>query len=64
LEIVKSEKYPESIFFMKDGDPQQCNEILSAMKSVFVNASASAVPILITIAIAHESAVTANPGRY
>ncbi len=27
------------LFFMKDGDPQQCNEILSAMKSVFVNAS-------------------------
>ncbi len=24
---------------MKDGDPQQCNEILSAMKSVFMNAS-------------------------
>jgi hypothetical protein len=27
------------LFFMKDGDPQQCNEILSAMKTVFVNAS-------------------------
>ncbi len=27
------------LFFMKDGDPQQCNEILSAMKSVFLNAS-------------------------
>ncbi len=27
------------LFFMKDGDPQQRNEILSAMKSVFVNAS-------------------------
>jgi hypothetical protein len=27
------------LFFMKDGDPQQNNEILSAMKSVFVNAS-------------------------
>jgi hypothetical protein len=27
------------LFFMKDGDPQQCNEILSAMKHVFVNAS-------------------------
>jgi hypothetical protein len=27
------------LFVMKDGDPQQCNEILSAMKSVFVNAS-------------------------
>ncbi len=26
-------------FFMKDGDPQQHNEILSAMKTVFVNAS-------------------------
>jgi hypothetical protein len=26
-------------FFMKDGDPQQRNEILLAMKSVFVNAS-------------------------
>jgi hypothetical protein len=26
-------------FFMNDGDPQQCNETLSAMKSVFVNAS-------------------------
>jgi hypothetical protein len=24
---------------MKDGDPQQCNEILDAMKTVFVNAS-------------------------
>ncbi len=24
---------------MKDGDPQQCNEILSAIKSVFLNAS-------------------------
>ncbi len=27
------------IIFMKDGDPQQRNEILSAMKSVLVNAS-------------------------
>ncbi len=27
------------LFFMKDGDPQQRNEILSAMKTVFVNAS-------------------------
>ncbi len=27
------------LFLMKDGDPQQCNEILSAIKSVFVNAS-------------------------
>jgi hypothetical protein len=27
------------LFFMKDGDPQQRNEILLAMKSVFVNAS-------------------------
>jgi hypothetical protein len=27
------------LFFMKDGDPQQRNGILSAMKSVFVNAS-------------------------
>jgi hypothetical protein len=27
------------LFFMKDGDPQQRNETLSAMKSVFVNAS-------------------------
>ena len=27
------------LFFMKDGDPQQCNLILSAMNSVFVNAS-------------------------
>jgi hypothetical protein len=27
------------LFFMKDGDPQQRNEILSAMNSVFVNAS-------------------------
>ena len=27
------------LFFMKDGDPQQRNEILSAMKSVFLNAS-------------------------
>jgi hypothetical protein len=27
------------LFFMKDGDPQQCNEILLAMKRVFVNAS-------------------------
>ncbi len=27
------------LFFMKDGDPQQYNKILSAMKSVFVNAS-------------------------
>jgi hypothetical protein len=27
------------LFLMKDGDPQQRNEILSAMKSVFVNAS-------------------------
>ncbi len=27
------------LFFMKDGDPQQHSEILSAMKSVFVNAS-------------------------
>ncbi len=27
------------LFFMKDGDPQQCNEILLAMKTVFVNAS-------------------------
>ncbi len=27
------------LFFMKDGDPQQRNEILSAMKNVFVNAS-------------------------
>jgi len=27
------------LFIMKDGDPQQNNEILSAMKSVFVNAS-------------------------
>ena len=26
-------------FFMKDGDPQQRNEILLAMKTVFVNAS-------------------------
>jgi hypothetical protein len=25
------------LFFMKDGNPQQCNEILSAMKTVFVN---------------------------
>ena len=27
------------LFFMKDGDPQQCNEILLAMKTVFVNTS-------------------------
>ncbi len=27
------------LFFMKDGNPQQRNEILSAMKSVFVNVS-------------------------
>jgi hypothetical protein len=27
------------LFFMKDGDPQQRNKILSAMKTVFVNAS-------------------------
>jgi hypothetical protein len=27
------------LLFMKDGDPQQHNEILLAMKSVFVNAS-------------------------
>jgi hypothetical protein len=27
------------LFFMNDGDPQQSNKILSAMKSVFVNAS-------------------------
>ncbi len=27
------------LFFMKDSDLQQCNELLSAMKSVFVNAS-------------------------
>jgi hypothetical protein len=27
------------LFFMKDGDPQQRNEILSAMKTVFLNAS-------------------------
>ncbi len=27
------------LFFMKDGDPQQFNELLSTMKSVFVNAS-------------------------
>jgi hypothetical protein len=27
------------LFFMKNGDPQQRNEILSVMKSVFVNAS-------------------------
>jgi hypothetical protein len=27
------------LFFMKDDDPQQHNEILSAMKSVFFNAS-------------------------
>jgi hypothetical protein len=27
------------LFLMKDGDPQQLNEIISAMNSVFVNAS-------------------------
>jgi hypothetical protein len=27
------------LLFMKDGDPQQRNEILSAMKSLFLNAS-------------------------
>ncbi len=27
------------LFFMKDGDPQQRNEILSAMKTAFVNVS-------------------------
>jgi hypothetical protein len=27
------------LFFMKDADPQQRNKILSAMNSVFVNAS-------------------------
>ncbi len=26
------------LFFMKDGNPQQCNEILFAMKTVFINA--------------------------
>jgi hypothetical protein len=37
--LVSKRLMERVFFFMKDGDPQQRNEILLAMKTVFVNAS-------------------------
>ncbi len=39
LKLIPKWLMERVLFFMKDGDPQQRNEILLAMKSVFVNAS-------------------------